>query len=65
MWTGTIAAETVKVGLPVPLTGFVAESAKEMVEGFTLYLKQSKNKWEFLIGAMILSQALFMILNRI
>ena len=28
-------------------------------------LKQSKNKWEFLIGAMILSQALFMILNRI
>ena len=28
-------------------------------------LKQSKNKWEFLVGAMILSQALFMILNRI
>ena len=28
-------------------------------------LKQSKNKWEFLIGAMILSQALFMILDRI
>ena len=27
--------------------------------------KQSKNKWEFLVGAMILSQALFMILNRI
>ena len=38
------AAESVKVGLPVPLTGFVAESAQEMVEGFQLYLKQSGNK---------------------
>ena len=44
LWNGTTAAETIKVGLPVPLTGFVAESAKEMVEGFELYLKQSKNK---------------------
>ena len=29
LWNGTTAAETIKVGLPVPLTGFVAESAKE------------------------------------
>jgi branched-chain amino acid transport system substrate-binding protein len=43
-WCGPAAAETVKVGLPVPLTGFVAESAQEMVEGFELYLKQSGNK---------------------
>lgn len=37
-------AQTVKVGLPVPLTGFVAESARDMVDGFRLYLKQSGNK---------------------
>jgi branched-chain amino acid transport system substrate-binding protein len=43
-WHVPTAAETVKVGLPVPLTGFVAESAQEMVEGFQLYLKQSGNK---------------------
>jgi branched-chain amino acid transport system substrate-binding protein len=28
----------------VPLTGFVAESAKQMVEGFKLYLDQHDNK---------------------
>ncbi len=38
------AQETVVVGLPVPLTGFVAESAREMVEGFQLYLEQSGQK---------------------
>ena len=38
------AQETVKVGLPVPLTGFVAESAREMVEGFQLYLEESGQK---------------------
>jgi branched-chain amino acid transport system substrate-binding protein len=37
-------AQTVKVGLPVPLTGFVAESARDMVNGFKLYLTQSGNK---------------------
>lgn len=36
--------EMVRVGLPVPLTGFVAESAREMVEGFQLYLEQSGQK---------------------
>jgi len=34
----------VRVGLPVPLTGFVAESAQEMVEGFKLYLEQNRGK---------------------
>src|SRR5215510_9869729 len=38
------AQETVKIGLPVPLTGFVAESAREMVEGFQLYLEESGQK---------------------
>ncbi len=38
------AQEPVRVGLPVPLTGFVAESAREMVEGFQLYLEQSGQK---------------------
>jgi branched-chain amino acid transport system substrate-binding protein len=38
------SAETVKVGLPVPLTGFVAESAKDMVDGFQLYLTEKGNK---------------------
>lgn len=38
------AQEVVRVGLPVPLTGFVAESAQEMVEGFRLYLEQSGQK---------------------
>jgi branched-chain amino acid transport system substrate-binding protein len=37
-------AQKIRVGLPVPLTGFVAESAKEMVEGFQLYLAQSGGK---------------------
>jgi branched-chain amino acid transport system substrate-binding protein len=37
-------AQSVKIGLPVPLTGFVAESARDMVDGFKLYLKQSGNK---------------------
>ena len=37
-------AQTVKVGLPVPLTGFVAESARDMVDGFKLYLTQSGGK---------------------
>src|SRR5262249_20057316 len=37
-------AQTVKVGLPVPLTGFVAESAKQMVDGFKLYLEQHNNQ---------------------
>lgn len=40
----TAGAQTVKVGLPVPLTGFVAESARDMVDGFRLYLKQSNNR---------------------
>ncbi len=44
MCAGTVLAQSVSVGLPVPLTGFVAESAREMVEGFKLYLKQSNNK---------------------
>jgi branched-chain amino acid transport system substrate-binding protein len=42
--SGGAMAQTVKVGLPVPLTGFVAESARDMVDGFKLYLKQSGNK---------------------
>jgi branched-chain amino acid transport system substrate-binding protein len=42
--TGTAQAQTLKVGLPVPLTGFVAESARQMVEGFKLYLEQHGNK---------------------
>jgi branched-chain amino acid transport system substrate-binding protein len=42
--SGSAMAQTVKVGLPVPLTGFVAESARDMVDGFKLYLKQSGNK---------------------
>ncbi|MDQ7842639.1 MAG: ABC transporter substrate-binding protein [Armatimonadota bacterium] len=33
--------QRVRVGMPIPLTGFVAESAQEMVEGFKLYLEQS------------------------
>ncbi len=40
----TAQAQTLKVGLPVPLTGFVAESAQQMVEGFKLYLEQHGNK---------------------
>lgn len=39
-----LAQETLRVGLPVPLTGFVAESAREMVEGFKLYLEQTNQK---------------------
>jgi branched-chain amino acid transport system substrate-binding protein len=42
--SGGAMAQTVKVGLPVPLTGFVAESARDMVDGFKLYLKQTGNK---------------------
>jgi branched-chain amino acid transport system substrate-binding protein len=42
--TAPAGAETVKVGLPVPLTGFVAESAKDMVDGFQLYLTENDNK---------------------
>jgi branched-chain amino acid transport system substrate-binding protein len=42
--SGQANAEKVRVGLPVPLTGFVAESAKDMVEGFQLYLQQSGGK---------------------
>jgi len=37
-------AEKLRVGLPVPLTGFVAESAQEMVEGFKLYLEEKGGK---------------------
>ena len=40
----TAQAQSVKVGLPVPLTGFVAESAKQMVEGFKLYLDEHGNR---------------------
>ncbi len=43
-YSGQSHAEKVRVGLPVPLTGFVAESAKEMVEGFQLYLDQKGGK---------------------
>ena len=46
-WAGMSSqavAQKVRVGLPVPLTGFVAESAKEMVEGFQLYLDQKGGK---------------------
>jgi branched-chain amino acid transport system substrate-binding protein len=42
--SGGAMAQPVKVGLPVPLTGFVAQSARDMVDGFKLYLKQSGNK---------------------
>jgi branched-chain amino acid transport system substrate-binding protein len=45
LWTAAEAqAQTIKVGLPVPLTGFVAESARQMVEGFKLYLEQHNNQ---------------------
>ena len=46
-WAGMSSqalAQKVRVGLPVPLTGFVAESAREMVEGFQLYLDQKGGK---------------------
>jgi branched-chain amino acid transport system substrate-binding protein len=43
-FSGPSLAEKVRVGLPVPLTGFVAESAQEMVEGFELYLEQNGGK---------------------
>ncbi|MDP6087371.1 MAG: ABC transporter substrate-binding protein [Nitrospinota bacterium] len=46
-WTGfavPAVAQELRVGLPVPLTGFVAESAQEMVEGFKLYLEQTGGK---------------------
>ena len=43
-FSGPGLAEKVRVGLPVPLTGFVAESAQEMVEGFELYLEQNGGK---------------------
>ena len=43
-YSGPSLAEKVRIGLPVPLTGFVAESAKEMVEGFQLYLEQKGGK---------------------
>jgi branched-chain amino acid transport system substrate-binding protein len=39
-----VSAESVKIGLPVPLTGVVAESARDMVDGFKLYLSQRGNK---------------------
>lgn len=42
--TGSALADTIKVGLPAPLTGFVAESAKDMVDGFKLYLASHGNK---------------------
>lgn len=42
--TGSALAETIKVGLPAPLTGFIAESAKDMVDGFKLYLANHGNK---------------------
>ena len=42
--TTSASAQSVKVGLPVPLTGFVAESAQQMVAGFKLYLEQHGNK---------------------
>jgi branched-chain amino acid transport system substrate-binding protein len=37
-------AETIRIGMPVPLTGFVAESARDMTDGFKLYLAQKSNK---------------------
>ena len=43
-FSGPSLAEKVRVGLPVPLTGFVAESAQEMVQGFKLYLEQNGGK---------------------
>jgi branched-chain amino acid transport system substrate-binding protein len=39
-----LSAETVKIGLPVPLTGVVAESARDMLDGFKLYLGEHGNK---------------------
>ena len=39
-----VSAETIKIGLPVPLTGVVAESARDMVDGFKLYLAQHGSK---------------------
>mgnify|MGYP005851305413 CR=1 FL=1 len=42
--SASLAAETVTIGLPVPLTGPVAESARDMVDGFNLYLAQHDNK---------------------
>lgn len=38
------AAEVLRVGMPLPLTGFVAESARDMDKGFKLYLEQSGQK---------------------
>lgn len=45
-WRPTAArgAEALRVGMPLPLTGFVAESARDMEKGFKLYLEQSGQK---------------------
>ncbi len=42
--SGAAAADTLKIGLPVPLSGFIAESALQMVQGFKLYLKEKGGK---------------------
>jgi branched-chain amino acid transport system substrate-binding protein len=41
--TAARAAEMLKIGVPVELTGPIAEEAEEMVHGWELYLKQHEN----------------------
>jgi branched-chain amino acid transport system substrate-binding protein len=42
--TAARAAETLKIGVPVEMTGPIAEEAEEMVHGWQLYLKQHGNQ---------------------
>jgi branched-chain amino acid transport system substrate-binding protein len=41
--SAALAAEMLKIGVPVELTGPIAEEAEEMVHGWELYLKQHEN----------------------
>lgn len=38
------ATSTLKIGVPIALTGPIAATAKEMVDGYKLYMKQHDNK---------------------
>jgi branched-chain amino acid transport system substrate-binding protein len=42
--TAARAAETLKIGVPLEMTGPIAEEAEEMVHGWELYLKQHSNQ---------------------